>query len=282
MTARTKIDVHVKTLSMEFGDTLVQFNIFEAMKHPTEDHSLFGIDLIDELVEEYFQLDSHRSISEEEADYAESGEVHNLSDSKDNKNDIADLDLEAKLLEVLDQVCKNENPECSIEAEVQVAETKKLLLAQLAAIFTAEYESAKGSRDRERTEVISAKKTTVKADLHVQTHAETISTKEDQKQTEAESISDIQGEDCIPSGSDFRIEQRAESDFHLTRTKSRRRSRPQQPKAEIMSAHLVPSSTQVGQPDPKASHDNSSSPPPPMELKPLPKNLKYAYLDVEQ
>ncbi|RDY07591.1 hypothetical protein CR513_08267, partial [Mucuna pruriens] len=36
---------------MEFGDTLVQFNIFEAMKHPTEDHSLFGIDLINELVE---------------------------------------------------------------------------------------------------------------------------------------------------------------------------------------------------------------------------------------
>ena len=49
MTARTKIDVHVGTLSMEFGDTLVQFNIFEAMKHPTVDHSLFGIDLIEEL-----------------------------------------------------------------------------------------------------------------------------------------------------------------------------------------------------------------------------------------
>ncbi|RDY05406.1 hypothetical protein CR513_10775, partial [Mucuna pruriens] len=58
MTARTKIDVHAGTLSMEFGDTLVQFNIFEAMKHPTEDHSLFGIDIMEELVEEYFQLDS--------------------------------------------------------------------------------------------------------------------------------------------------------------------------------------------------------------------------------
>ncbi|RDX84051.1 hypothetical protein CR513_34959, partial [Mucuna pruriens] len=51
MTARTKIDVHVRTLSMEFGDTLLQFNIFEAMKHPTEDHSLLGIDLIDELLD---------------------------------------------------------------------------------------------------------------------------------------------------------------------------------------------------------------------------------------
>ncbi|RDY00910.1 hypothetical protein CR513_15821, partial [Mucuna pruriens] len=49
MTSRTKIDVYVGTLSMEFGDTLVQFNVFEAMKHPTKDHSLFGIDLIEEL-----------------------------------------------------------------------------------------------------------------------------------------------------------------------------------------------------------------------------------------
>ncbi|RDY07781.1 hypothetical protein CR513_08042, partial [Mucuna pruriens] len=49
-----------------------------------------------------------------------------------------------------------------------------------------------------------------------------------------------------------------------------------------MSAQLVPSSTQVNQPNPKASHDNSSSLPPPMELKPLPKYLKYAYLDAEK
>ncbi|RDY10530.1 hypothetical protein CR513_04931, partial [Mucuna pruriens] len=58
MTAKTKIDVHAGTLSMEFGDTLVQFNIFEAMKHPVEDTSLFGIDLIDELVKEYMQADT--------------------------------------------------------------------------------------------------------------------------------------------------------------------------------------------------------------------------------
>ncbi|RDX74190.1 hypothetical protein CR513_46092, partial [Mucuna pruriens] len=48
-TFRTKIDVHAMTLSMEFGDNLVQFNIFEAMKHPTEDPTLFRIDVIDEL-----------------------------------------------------------------------------------------------------------------------------------------------------------------------------------------------------------------------------------------
>ncbi|RDX95064.1 hypothetical protein CR513_22455, partial [Mucuna pruriens] len=34
MTERKKIDVYARTPSMEFGDNLVQFNIFEAMKHP--------------------------------------------------------------------------------------------------------------------------------------------------------------------------------------------------------------------------------------------------------
>ncbi|RDX93495.1 hypothetical protein CR513_24223, partial [Mucuna pruriens] len=52
--------------------------------------------------------------------------------------------------------------------------------------------------------------------------------------------------------------------------------------AEIMSAHLVPSSSQVGQMDPKSLTENSSSTPPPIELKPLPNHLKYAYLDSEQ
>ncbi|RDY13532.1 hypothetical protein CR513_01525, partial [Mucuna pruriens] len=52
--------------------------------------------------------------------------------------------------------------------------------------------------------------------------------------------------------------------------------------AEIKSAHLVPNSIQVGQPDPKESNDNSSSSPPPMELKSLPSHMKYAYLDATQ
>ncbi|RDX79856.1 hypothetical protein CR513_39675, partial [Mucuna pruriens] len=72
MTTRTKIDVHAGTLSMEFGDTLAQFNIFEAMKHPTEDHSLFGIDIMEELVEEYFKLNNHSEKVEDLAGIAES------------------------------------------------------------------------------------------------------------------------------------------------------------------------------------------------------------------
>ncbi|RDY06826.1 hypothetical protein CR513_09128, partial [Mucuna pruriens] len=215
MTVKTKIDVHARMLSMEFGDTLVQFNIFEAMKHTTKDHSLFGIDLIDELVEECLLLDSSSkdipdfakdidpfdclgSITEK-ADYDEVWEVHNLSDPKDDNIDPTDLN----------QVCKCENPECSNKAEVQVAETKKP--------FTVKYESTKGGRDRERTEVNSAKKTSVKADLHVYMQAETILAKEDQKQARAESISDNQCKNRAPSRFDFSAKQRAKSDPNLTR-----------------------------------------------------------------
>ncbi|RDX94495.1 hypothetical protein CR513_23114, partial [Mucuna pruriens] len=49
MIAKTKIDVYVETLSMEFRDNL----------YPIEDHSLFGIDVIDELVDEQTQLDAN-------------------------------------------------------------------------------------------------------------------------------------------------------------------------------------------------------------------------------
>ncbi|RDX86436.1 Retrovirus-related Pol polyprotein from transposon 17.6, partial [Mucuna pruriens] len=139
MIAKTKIDVHIGTLSIEFGDTLLQFNIFEAVKHPTEDHSLLGIDLIDELVEEYLQLDRSSKYSEnfagstdlisclgsitKEADYEE---VHNLPNSKDNNNYSADLEFEAELFEVLDQACNLENPEC--ENRVETEEQEDMLL----------------------------------------------------------------------------------------------------------------------------------------------------------
>ncbi|RDY14410.1 hypothetical protein CR513_00514, partial [Mucuna pruriens] len=149
MTAKTKIDVHAGMLSMEFSDTLVH------NEAPTEDHSLFGIDLIDELVEEYFQLDSSSEDMEdfaeniditsclgfitEEADYEEEHDLPNFEDSND---DIADLDFEAKLLEVIVQVCNHENLECVNNAEVKVVETRKPSPAQLATIFTAKGESA--------------------------------------------------------------------------------------------------------------------------------------------
>ena len=38
---------------MEFGDIVIHFNILDAMKHPSEDHSVFRAEILDQLVDEY-------------------------------------------------------------------------------------------------------------------------------------------------------------------------------------------------------------------------------------
>ncbi|RDX68173.1 hypothetical protein CR513_52865, partial [Mucuna pruriens] len=96
--------------------------------------------------------------------------------------------------------------------------------------------------------------------------AETISTNEDKKQAGAVFT--------IPNGSDSEVVQEVNVDSNPTRIKATKLSRPKQPKAEIMSAHLVPSPNQVGQTDPKPLTEKSSSPSPTMELKPLSNHLK--------
>jgi len=53
-TTLTKIDVYAGTLSMKFGDTIAHFNILDAMKHPSEDHSIFPAELIDDIVDECY------------------------------------------------------------------------------------------------------------------------------------------------------------------------------------------------------------------------------------
>ncbi|RDX67176.1 hypothetical protein CR513_53978, partial [Mucuna pruriens] len=136
MIGRTKIDVHAGTLSMEFGENL-----------------LFGIDLIDELVEEEdLQLDtSSDEISNfvgdtnvfdclgsiiDDIDYDKLWEVLNLSDSEYDITDIANLGHEAEFLDLIDQVYKyDEELKCSKSVEVQVVETKMLLSAQVATIL---------------------------------------------------------------------------------------------------------------------------------------------------
>ena len=44
---------------MEFGDIVVHFNILDAMKHPSKDHSVFCAEIIDQIVDDYmFDFDS--------------------------------------------------------------------------------------------------------------------------------------------------------------------------------------------------------------------------------
>ncbi|XP_027915170.1 uncharacterized protein LOC114174533, partial [Vigna unguiculata] len=89
MTARTKIDVHAGSLTMEIGDEKVQFNVLEAMKHPIEDHSLFCIDLLSNVVNNYaFGLldvlsgfSSSLDFSKEVTKLLQAGIIYPISDS---------------------------------------------------------------------------------------------------------------------------------------------------------------------------------------------------------
>ncbi|XP_026459867.1 uncharacterized protein LOC113360585 [Papaver somniferum] len=56
-TARTKIDVFKGTITMEFDGEPISFNIFEAMRYPSDIHSCFSVDVIDSLAQQTFELD---------------------------------------------------------------------------------------------------------------------------------------------------------------------------------------------------------------------------------
>ena len=50
--AKTKIDVHSSTSSMEFGDSKVQFNLFDAMRYRPKENSIFCLHIIYSLVDD--------------------------------------------------------------------------------------------------------------------------------------------------------------------------------------------------------------------------------------
>ncbi|XP_052736704.1 uncharacterized protein LOC128197896 [Vigna angularis] len=77
-TARTKIDVYAGTLSMEFADIVVHFNIFDAMKFPAEDHSLFRIDTLEDIIDE-FVVDNFNSVHEKKHSFLSS--LHSFIES---------------------------------------------------------------------------------------------------------------------------------------------------------------------------------------------------------
>ncbi|RDX89351.1 hypothetical protein CR513_28926, partial [Mucuna pruriens] len=176
MTAKTKTDVHVGTLSMEF-----------AVKHPTEGHSLFGINLIDELVKEHSQLDTGNDnisnfVGDTDIFDCLGSEVHNLSNSEDDIVDLADLSQEVELLDLLDQVRKCEDLECSNNADIQVVETKKQLSALVATMFTTKYEPTNRGHVREKAEADSVRETNAESGLE--------NAKSDSNQTRARSNHD--------------------------------------------------------------------------------------------
>jgi len=55
-TARTKIDMHEGTLTMEFNGEVIKFNIFDAMRFPSDVNYLYALDVFDELSEDVYDL----------------------------------------------------------------------------------------------------------------------------------------------------------------------------------------------------------------------------------
>ncbi|CAN6718472.1 unnamed protein product [Malus baccata var. baccata] len=54
-TARTKIDVFNGTLTMEFDGEVINFNLSDFIKYPSEDHSCFSIDVFASLAQDQFE-----------------------------------------------------------------------------------------------------------------------------------------------------------------------------------------------------------------------------------
>ncbi|GJU04989.1 uncharacterized protein Tco_1121419 [Tanacetum coccineum] len=61
-TARTNICVHEGTLTMEFDGQVIKFNIYDSMKYPGNEYSVFSIDVIDSLVQKVFELNDEDSL----------------------------------------------------------------------------------------------------------------------------------------------------------------------------------------------------------------------------
>ena len=61
-TARTMIDVHNGTLTMEFDGERIQFNIYEAMRYPSNINPVFAVNIIDSLVQKSFKQNSKDSL----------------------------------------------------------------------------------------------------------------------------------------------------------------------------------------------------------------------------
>ena len=55
-TARTKIDVYEGILIMEFDGEIIKFNLFDAMKYPADNYSVCSIDILDEIVQDVFEI----------------------------------------------------------------------------------------------------------------------------------------------------------------------------------------------------------------------------------
>ena len=56
-TSKAMIDVHNGSLTIKFDGEIVKFNIYDAMKYPSEDNHVYSIDVIDYFAQKIIELD---------------------------------------------------------------------------------------------------------------------------------------------------------------------------------------------------------------------------------
>ncbi|XP_021759253.1 uncharacterized protein LOC110724165 isoform X2 [Chenopodium quinoa] len=87
-TSRTKIDVHSGILTMEFDGEVIRFNLFDAMRYPSDCESVSSIDVIDALTEQVFFLSGHDALDVVLTESMEKEQYTNLQEHFELKNDV--------------------------------------------------------------------------------------------------------------------------------------------------------------------------------------------------
>ncbi|XP_015966670.1 uncharacterized protein LOC107490405 [Arachis duranensis] len=90
-TSKFKLDAFTSTYSFEVGDKTIKFNLEEAMKHPSEEHSILRCDVIDEVITEvreedhnklYYPIVEETDDQEDEQEKVVESELHGLDEKE--------------------------------------------------------------------------------------------------------------------------------------------------------------------------------------------------------
>lgn len=97
-TAKTNIDVYNGTLAMDFDGEVIHFNIFRAIRYPSDLNSCFSVDIIDSLAHEFFKLTSKDALEITIRKSLELEDSENLSINKQLLDNIEEIVASLKSL----------------------------------------------------------------------------------------------------------------------------------------------------------------------------------------
>jgi len=116
-TAKTKIDVYEGTLTMEFDGEIIKFNVYDAMKYPSEMSSICVIDAIDPIIAQTFEMHENDKLK-----VALCGSYTNDRLIEIQKNIVVDAELLEKVNELDTSTMRYVSP----KLELPISDTKLL------------------------------------------------------------------------------------------------------------------------------------------------------------